>query len=73
MVHYRKLWNFDLQRKKDIVDYHIYETLIYNGKMYGNIPKQLKILNIYRVLELSFTIEKLWYYGKNCGTVVNYS
>ena len=34
-------------------------TLIYNGKNYDNIAKQLRFLNKYIALELQFTIEKL--------------
>ena len=43
--------------------------LIYVGKKYGNIPKQLKFLNKFIALELWFTIRKLWYCGENYGTV----
>ena len=32
MVPYRKQWNFDLRKKKNMVDYQNYDTLIYNGK-----------------------------------------
>ena len=39
-------------------------------KTYDYIPKQLKFFfNKCIALELSFTIEKLWYYGKNYGTI----
>ena len=43
--------------------------LIYVGKKYGNIPKQLKFLNKFIAVELRFTIRKVWYCGKNYGTI----
>ena len=45
-----------------------YESLIYNGENYGYIPKKL-FLNKYLALEFWFTVEKLWYYGQNNGTI----
>ena len=49
MVLYRKLWNFDLRRKKA---WQINTKLRnYNGEYHSNIPKLL------------YGIEKLWYYG----------
>ena len=50
MVLYQKLWNFDLQSKKNIVDQ------IYNGNNYGNTPKQLKFLTNIKLK----TIDLLW-------------
>ena len=59
--------------------------MIYNGKNYGNIQNN-EVLNRLIALDLWFTMEKIWYYGKNyCamekiwyygknyGTIVNYS
>lgn len=38
--------------------------------MYGYIPKQLIFLNKYIAIELLFTIEKLWNYGKKTISTV---
>ena len=64
------LWNFDLRRKKNIwtITKHN-KTLIYNGKNYGNISKQLKFKNLFTALEIQFTMDitmVLW--KKNFGT-----
>ena len=37
---------------ENMVDYKYYETVIFNGKKYGNIPKQLQFLNKFIALEL---------------------
>ena len=66
---------------------NIFKTLIYHGKTmvhvlwkknYGTMEKNY--YTIPRAMELWFTVEKamvlwekLWYYGKNYGTLVNYS
>ena len=34
MVLYRKLWNYDLRRKKNMTNFKNYENFIYNGKNY---------------------------------------
>ena len=36
---------------------------------YGKNKKKMKFLNRFIALELSFTMEKLWYYGKNYGAM----
>ena len=59
---YQNNWRFE--------QIYSYRTLIYYGKtmvlweLYGTIPK---------TMELWFTMEKKWYFGKNYGTIVNYS
>ena len=56
------LWNFDQLWKK--------LRKFYNEKNYGNVPKELKVVNKFIALKLGFTlenygtIEKLWYYSK---------
>ena len=43
--------------------------VIYNEENFGNIPKQLMFLNKNMAIELWFSMEKLWHYGKNYGTM----
>ena len=44
------------------------ETLIYDGKKLWQYTKIIELLNRYIALELWFTLEKIWYNGKNYGT-----
>ena len=62
-----------------------YRTSIYEEKKHGRLPntkklwfimeklwkytKIIEVLNRLIVLELGFTMKKLWYYGKNYGTI----
>ena len=64
------LWNFDFFDEKKIWKMTRHnKTLIYNGKNYGNISKQLKFKNLFTALEIQFTMDitmvlwekKLWY------------
>ena len=46
--------------------------MIYEEKKDGRLrkkQKKMKFLNRFIALELSFTMEKLWYYGKNYGAM----
>ena len=68
MVLYRKLWNFDLQRKYYGTIPKPYETLIYSPK---NMVCTLYYTETTLTIELRFideknygTMEKLWYDGK---------
>ena len=78
MVLYWKLWyyteNYETsiyERKEQCWVNKNYESVIYNGKHFANMPKQLKFLNKYIAVKLWFTMEKLWYYGKkNYGTIL---
>ena len=87
MVLYRKLWNFDLQRKQkhDRLP-KTKKKIELLWKKYGNIPQQLKILkkklqlqNFDLLWKKYGSLEKLQFYEKtlvlwkkNYGTIVNY-
>ena len=43
--------------------------MIYNGKKLWKYTKIIEVLNRFIALELWFTLVKLWYYGKNYGTM----
>ena len=69
MVLYWELWNFDLRRKKTIGDYQKLRDLGFKWKKLGKYIKIIEVLNRFIALELWFTMEKLWYYGKYYGTM----
>ena len=59
MVLWTKLWYYRKKtiellftKEKNMVNYQKIRNFIYNGKNYGNIPKQLKFLNKCIALEL---------------------
>ena len=71
MVIYWELWNFDSLRKK-------HGRLPKSKKLWfimeklQKYTKLIEVLNRFIALELLFTMEKLWYYGKNYGTLIYY-
>ena len=59
MLPYRKLWHFDLRRKKTWQITKNYETLIYTGKKLWLYTKTIE------VFEHIYSLRTLIYYGKN--------
>ena len=56
-------------KKKDMVDYKKLWNFDLLWKKLRKYTKLIEVLNRFIALELLFTMEKLWYYGKNYGTM----